>query len=588
MGQHNSVPDELPDDQDEALLPVSAPTVAAASTGATPSTSSPSSSPSSSSSPVAARAGVRRVRRYQPRSCSNISLADATRSRRCPSRAPRRYQRRSLMSTLASRATRQNDRPESSAAQMLASLRSMLMQATGEPRDAAAPHPSTSGPRDGRSSGPSQLAQLLANSLATGTGASPSTPVLPRPGDALRQTITRAMAAPPEERHAHFPEGTLSPEVESSLRTMPSNDFIQRLIIAWMQRHFQQEQAARTATPANSLLDALGIPSSQSDLNDSMVGRMFSVAAGAALRHSDRSRSASNGSSQSDSRPGSPGASPRSSSPSPPSSTSSSSSSSSLGQGPSTILPSEMEDVRSAFGRFLAALDTMRLRPNDTEAGAPRRNNVMHVFRLDGGRTPTPDPTAEAASGTTPGNAARPVAQVPVVIVGVRNIARSAENSPAASPQHQPSDLPGPRTPTRTTSEQTASAAPGATSAPSSPSASPGRSLLGPSYLIYIIGSSYPADHQILQFSDLNLGEDANYEDLLRLAAILGPGRPVTVTQEAIDASGLELRTLHFVEDQLTTTTTTAPEGDSSADEAIESYVSVHVMMRPLQKQKQQ
>jgi hypothetical protein len=66
------------------------------------------------------------------------------------------------------------------------------------------------------------------------------------------------------------------------------------------------------------------------------------------------------------------------------------------------------------------------------------------------------------------------------------------------------------------------------------------------SFIIYIIGSSYPANHPILRYPDMNLSEDASYEDLLRLASIIGPARPVTVTQEAIDAADLEVRTLNL------------------------------------------
>jgi hypothetical protein len=99
----------------------------------------------------------------------------------------------------------------------------------------------------------------------------------------------------------------------------------------------------------------------------------------------------------------------------------------------------------------------------------------------------------------------------------------------------------------------------------------PGQAPPAQSFIIYIIGSSYPADHPILRYPDMNLSDDASYEDLLQLAAIIGPARPTTATQEAIDASGLELRTLNLSDltaDQMTDIGSN-DESDTSVDEVL-------------------
>ncbi|KAL1920375.1 uncharacterized protein VTP21DRAFT_752 [Calcarisporiella thermophila] len=55
-------------------------------------------------------------------------------------------------------------------------------------------------------------------------------------------------------------------------------------------------------------------------------------------------------------------------------------------------------------------------------------------------------------------------------------------------------------------------------------------------YVIFIIGGTFPSGHPILTSPSL-LSDQPTYEDLLRLAAVLGPARPPTTTQDAIDSA---------------------------------------------------
>lgn len=60
---------------------------------------------------------------------------------------------------------------------------------------------------------------------------------------------------------------------------------------------------------------------------------------------------------------------------------------------------------------------------------------------------------------------------------------------------------------------------------------------------VYILGGSYPPEHPLLELaadpSLMRLSTSQNYEDLLRLAQIIGPAKPFTVTPEQIQQSGL-------------------------------------------------
>lgn len=61
-------------------------------------------------------------------------------------------------------------------------------------------------------------------------------------------------------------------------------------------------------------------------------------------------------------------------------------------------------------------------------------------------------------------------------------------------------------------------------------------------YVIWIAGGIYPASHPLLLFSDL---DNARYEDLVRLAEVIGSVKRTTATQDEIDQAELPVVSVH-------------------------------------------
>ena len=57
------------------------------------------------------------------------------------------------------------------------------------------------------------------------------------------------------------------------------------------------------------------------------------------------------------------------------------------------------------------------------------------------------------------------------------------------------------------------------------------------SWIIYVLGGSYPEDHPILTTPSL-FTENPTYEDMLLLSSLLGPAKPPVAQQEDVDSSG--------------------------------------------------
>lgn len=123
---------------------------------------------------------------------------------------------------------------------------------------------------------------------------------------------------------------------------------------------------------------------------------------------------------------------------------------------------------------------------------------------------------------------------IPVLIIGIRSIPNRPTGLPAED-ANPPTET-APRTPrTRSTvargsNEQT----PAQTSEPAQANPDDSRPpVQRRSWVIYVIGSTYPATHPILTTA---LSDNPSYEDLLMLSTLLGPARPPTTTQEAIES----------------------------------------------------
>ncbi|KAI9592588.1 hypothetical protein BDF19DRAFT_416116 [Syncephalis fuscata] len=346
-----------------------------------------------------------------------------------------------------------------------------------------------------------------------------------------------------------------------------------------------------TATPLLPSASANTSPSSNPNMNDTVLGRLFMAAAGAALRHSERSRtsnldgSASSGMSSPSSSVDEHTTSSANGSPSP--SSTASTVPRTLEHLMTSTAAADHHGVRDAYARFLSSLSLLRRSNSDEtdQSNSARQSNFVRVYRLDGLDTATSESsneqqpsettrvepstistttessnTVQSHEGSTRESTPETTTPlVPVIIVGIRNIQPSSSQNPASpfNPSSHSTDSnnnvdsnhnnnnnnPLLRQQQQQQNEDTNTLSHSMDPLSATPSTSP---PLGQSFIIYIIGSSYPANHPILQNPDMNLSEDASYEDLLRLASIIGPARPITATQEAIDEANLELRTLNL------------------------------------------
>lgn len=168
--------------------------------------------------------------------------------------------------------------------------------------------------------------------------------------------------------------------------------------------------------------------------------------------------------------------------------------------------------------------------PTSSETGArPEVNEPVTAAANISVTMETGEPTAQL-------NPTNPNEMVPVLIIGIRSIP-SRPNEPqadghAAPEVHQTSRI------------RTRSATSRATARPSTPypepieGDEPVQRTQRRSWVIYVIGSTYPAAHPILTSA---FGDNPTYEDLLMLSTFMGPARPPTTTQDAINAQFQEI-----------------------------------------------
>lgn len=107
--------------------------------------------------------------------------------------------------------------------------------------------------------------------------------------------------------------------------------------------------------------------------------------------------------------------------------------------------------------------------------------------------------------------------------------------TPANPEEHEPLLTPPPAADAQDV-EQSGEEAPEADEDLPQPSPRPRRRRSPRAYVIWIAGGIYPASHPLLLFSDL---DNARYEDLIRLAEVIGSVKRTTATQEEIDQAEL-------------------------------------------------
>ncbi|CAG8700923.1 18930_t:CDS:2 [Rhizophagus irregularis] len=141
-----------------------------------------------------------------------------------------------------------------------------------------------------------------------------------------------------------------------------------------------------------------------------------------------------------------------------------------------------------------------------------------------------PNVTSDTSSSNTP-------QMVPVIIIGIRSVQPrddSNGNSPSSQNVDNSANLESRNNSSRssrTRSSSTSSRASVRSTASTATQTPPARS-----WIIYVLGGTYPATHPILTTPSL-FSDNPTYEDMMLLSSLIGPARPPTTTQSEIDAS---------------------------------------------------
>ncbi|CAI2185007.1 5148_t:CDS:2, partial [Funneliformis geosporum] len=127
---------------------------------------------------------------------------------------------------------------------------------------------------------------------------------------------------------------------------------------------------------------------------------------------------------------------------------------------------------------------------------------------------------------------------VPVIIIGIRSVqprddsnvnsssSQNVDNNPTNSEHRNNSSRSS-----RTRSSSTSSRASARSTASTATQTPPARS-----WIIYVLGGTYPSTHPILTTPSL-FSDNPTYEDMMLLSSLIGPARPATTTQSEIDAN---------------------------------------------------
>ncbi|CAB4387181.1 unnamed protein product [Rhizophagus irregularis] len=185
---------------------------------------------------------------------------------------------------------------------------------------------------------------------------------------------------------------------------------------------------------------------------------------------------------------------------------------------------------------------------NNTTGSQPSQPmSFFRLFRFGGSRSsltqqniPTetganvtssiPNVTSDTSSSNTP-------QMVPVIIIGIRSVQPrddSNGNSPSSQNVDNSANLESRNNSSRssrTRSSSTSSRASVRSTASTATQTPPARS-----WIIYVLGGTYPATHPILTTPSL-FSDNPTYEDMMLLSSLIGPARPPTTTQSEIDAS---------------------------------------------------
>ncbi|KAK9717839.1 hypothetical protein K7432_005933 [Basidiobolus ranarum] len=239
---------------------------------------------------------------------------------------------------------------------------------------------------------------------------------------------------------------------------------------------------------------------------------------------------------------------------------------------PANVEPPATDSSRGAspfLDSFLSGFrSSMRNRPGQLNSAPAERDEPLELptspsffrlFRLGSNGQPQMDgeshaPNASDENGSQTNTESNGSPQmVPVIIVGIRSVnavnLRRAGISTGDTPSDTVRNLFGSNFPmANTTSSNDVDEAPESIHEPdhslNQPSTeyedegeeqpNPRSSVQSRSYIIYVIGGTYPSNHPLLTTA---LSDNPTYEDLLLLSSFIGPARPPTTSQSEIEAN---------------------------------------------------
>jgi hypothetical protein len=186
---------------------------------------------------------------------------------------------------------------------------------------------------------------------------------------------------------------------------------------------------------------------------------------------------------------------------------------------------------------------------NNTPGSQPSQPmSFFRLFRFGGSRSSTqqnisPETSTSSipnvTNDTSSSNASNTPHMVPVIIIGIRSVQpRDDPNGNSSSSQNTDNNSTNPESrnnssrPSRTRSSSTSNRASArSTTASTATQTPPARS-----WIIYVLGGTYPSTHPILTTPSL-FSDNPTYEDMMLLSSLIGPARPATTTQSEIDAN---------------------------------------------------
>ncbi|GBB83860.1 hypothetical protein RclHR1_10510001 [Rhizophagus clarus] len=185
---------------------------------------------------------------------------------------------------------------------------------------------------------------------------------------------------------------------------------------------------------------------------------------------------------------------------------------------------------------------------NNTTGSQPSQPmSFFRLFRFGGSRSSltqqniTPESGANVTTSipnvTSDTNSSNTPHMVPVIIIGIRSVQpRDDSNGNSSSSQNVDNSTNLENRNNSSRSSRTRSSSTSSRTSVRSTASTATQTPPARSWIIYVLGGTYPSTHPILTTPSL-FSDNPTYEDMMLLSSLIGPARPPTTTQSEIDAN---------------------------------------------------